>query len=130
MVVADDLGQLRRVPADHRLDELVLVLGVGDEHPHEGAQPLAVGRERFLVAGVDVAGGVGDAEELVPDALVDVLVAVEDDDIEVGGLDGEWREDGGDGHGCSFRPGAPHGSFGTGGMRFRTIMRNARRRRS
>ena len=78
---------------------VVLVLGVGDEQADDAAHVARRGAASASVAGVDVAGGVGDAEQLVADALVDVLVEVEGDDLEVGGLDGERREDGSDGHG-------------------------------
>ena len=122
--------QLRRVDLDRGLHERVLVLGVRDERPHEGAQPLVVGRERLPVAGVDVARGDGHAEELAADAFVDVLVAIEGDGFQVGGLDGECRADGSDGHGLFLSPGAPHSWIGTDGMRFRTIMRTSRGSRS
>ena len=79
-----------------RLEVLILVVGVHLEHlahrQHVGGDCGAVGP----ATRIDAAGGKRDVEQLGPDALVDVAVEVDGDEVEVvGGADGVG---GGDGH--------------------------------
>ena len=100
-------------------------------------KPFAAGLDRVAISRVDVARGGGDPEELGADALVDVAVDVDLDqverlrtrrrsDVELG----RWE------FGVSVFMAVPlarvprMSAFGTGWIRFRTIMRNIRRSRS
>ncbi len=101
MVGSDHDRQGGRVRLDVRLNERVLVLGVGNEQLGEGVPPARYRDDRIPLSGVDAAGGRRHAEQLRADALVDVAVAVDCHRLEGGGLDGEHCGAGGCGHGSS-----------------------------
>jgi len=88
-VVALDLGVEVREGVGHHPDEVrVLVLGVGHEQVHRGVE---VRGDRSHVgggAGVDPSGRTGQGEEVGADALVDVAVGVDGDELVGAGGDG------------------------------------------
>ena len=97
VVGADLLAQVGAVGLEHRVDVDVLVLGVAHQQVDGGLHVAGEGVAAGPVGRVEATGLAGHGEELGADALVDVLVEVEDDPLERGGL-----EDGGlvgDGHG-------------------------------
>ena len=89
MVGGDALGDVGQVELDGGLDGGVLVLGVALEQGDDAADVGGDVGPGDGVGGVDPAGRRGDGEQLGADALVDVLVEVEGDEVEgVGGGQG------------------------------------------
>ncbi len=98
MVDDDALRHGGHVQLDGGLDGVVLVLGVGDQQRLERAHVIGERGARGAVGGIDATRFTRHGEELCTDALVDVAVQVEGDELEVdaAGLLG-------DGHVSSFR---------------------------
>ena len=85
VIVGDLLGELRQVLDEHRVDHRVFMLGVQLEHLSDGAHVIGEGDAAAPIGRVEAAGGRRDREQLGADALVDVAVRVEGDEVEVVG---------------------------------------------
>lgn len=79
MVLFDGLGEERIELGEHGLDDLVLVTGVGGERVLDRAEVVDERQPADGVRRIEAPGVRRDVEQLGPDALVDVAVAVEDD---------------------------------------------------
>ena len=96
-VALEDLrGVERRELLDHRLHEVLLVLGVLDQELHQVAPAAGDRADRPVVVGVDAPGVERDREQLAANALVDVAVDVDLDRLQRCGLgeEGSGRGDG------------------------------------
>ena len=77
MIERDVLREVREVHGEHRVDDDVLVMGVGLEDPATETTWSASGGPIDRAGGVDTAGSRGDGEQLGANALVDVAVEID-----------------------------------------------------